>query len=105
MDADNVETTTTNKRKSLGTLPISKLESQKVWKAYWTAAQEFSRAKAASSVNKQAVKELLKKHIPSLKNVAQLEFFVQAGNKDISLYEVFKTARKSRATSELDFRE
>ncbi len=104
MDADNTDNNNA-KRKSLGTIPISKLESQKVWKAYWMSAQEFSRAKAASSANKQAVKELLKKHIPSLKNVTELEFFVQADNTSISLYEVFKTPRKSRATAELDFRE
>jgi hypothetical protein len=104
--ADDNENTG-RKTRSLGTLPVQKLESQKefksIWNAYVASAHNFAEAKATSSANKQRVKDLLKKKIPSLKSAEQIDFIVQPGGKDISIFEVLsKGPRKSRAT-ELDF--
>jgi len=94
------------KTRSLGTLPVSKLQSQKefknLWNQYSESAAKFAEAKIASSTNKQKVKDMLKKHVPSLKSVEQIDFIVQPGGRDISIFEVLKTSTRKKA-SELDF--
>jgi hypothetical protein len=104
--ADDENNTTGRKTRSLGTLPVQKLESKKefktVWSNYVASAKAFAEAKNTSSTNKQKVKDLLKK-IPSLKNVEQIDFIIQPGGHDIAIFEVVsKGPRKSRAT-EIDF--
>src|ERR1700749_2754592 len=76
-DDDN-NNKSSQKTRQLGRIPTDKLAKLAEYKAYEAASRQFAAAKVESSKTKTKLKELLRKKIPSLREVelANLEFTV-----------------------------
>jgi hypothetical protein len=92
-----------NKRTSIGVVPVSKLEKNKIWQTYIKASQAFSKAKQDSGAAKDAVRQYLKSKLPQLGD-KEIDFLMINGT-ELNIYEVSKTEGKSRRRNviELEF--
>jgi hypothetical protein len=92
------------KRKTLGSIPVSKLASTKqfkeAWKIYDECSERFAKAKSESSEAKSRLKSLMQKYIPSLKSAENLDFIVVGDT--VSVFEIQKSPRRKTRTSELE---
>ena len=89
-------------RKTLGVIPISKLQNFKEFKAWQSASENFSKAKQASATAKNQMRELIRKRVPLLKDEEDIEFLMSASGTDITVFRSNKkTASRSRKVEEL----
>ncbi len=94
-----------NKRmKSIGVIPISKLTSLKEFKTWTEASARYTEAKDASKNAKAKMREALKKHSPSLKNVENVDFLMAADGKSLNVYQINRSPiTRKRNVDELEF--
>jgi hypothetical protein len=82
------------KTKTLGHLPIEKVQTMKEWTPYKTATQQFSKAKETAAQTKRAVRDALKQRL-GLK-ADHIDFAEEDGG--IRVFEALQT-KKGRAGS------
>jgi hypothetical protein len=87
----------------LGIISIDKFAKLPEWKAYAAATADFAKAKAASSAAKPKMKDALRKHSPTLKEVQNLEFYVMPSGREIAVIEQLKVSKQREGVTELEF--
>jgi hypothetical protein len=91
------------KTRSLGQISVAKFVKHAEWKAYVEAAVKFQETKTSLNSAKSPMREMLKKHSPSLSGVENLEFTMTPSKKEIAVFEKLQTRRTSTASNELEF--
>ena len=91
---DDVDTK--QRRKSVGVIPISKLDKSKEFRAYMEASRNFSDAKTRASDAKEAMKVVLKKRSASLSNLSSFDFTIHGDS--VQVFERIGGGGQRRAT-------
>jgi hypothetical protein len=90
-------------RKTIGTVPVERVQKMKEAQAFFQASKAFSEAKRNSQIAKTAFRNALKKQSSQLRSIENLDFIVSPDAKTLTLFEVSKASRRSRASNEIEF--
>jgi hypothetical protein len=86
-----------NKRTSLGVIPVTKVAKLPEFKQWQSASEKFSAAKSESQQAKERMRAALKKRVPQLASIDNLDFLLIG--EEISVYSVPTKATGARKRS------
>jgi predicted DNA-binding protein (UPF0278 family) len=88
-------------RKSIGILSVSKVAKMPEFKQWQKDSEAFSAAKTASSESKEKLRQALRRKIPQLKDVENIDVLLVG--EELTVYQVSKdTATRKRNVTELE---
>ncbi len=95
-----------HQRKSLGQIPVEKLSKLPEFRNYQSCSANFTKAKEASAVAKEKMREALKKGSPALRDVQHLEFQMSQDGQSLTIFEKLgnTTQRKASRRNEIQFK-